>query len=64
MITRNYFVETMPQATDYAALSLTFRIAGNNLAAAAARVVTEWDGHHRLCIALADWYTTLANERK
>lgn len=36
--------------------------AGNNLAAAAHRVQSEYDGIHRLRIALAGWYKMRADE--
>lgn len=36
--------------------------AGNTLAAAAHRVSADYDGVHRLRLALAGWYTTLGNE--
>ena len=38
------------------------RRAGNDLAAAAHRVQQDYDGVHRLRLALAGWYTALANE--
>jgi hypothetical protein len=38
------------------------REAGNELAKAAHRVSTDFDGVHRLRLALAGWYTALANE--
>ena len=38
------------------------RYAGNNLATAAHRVQMDFDGIHRLRLALRDWYHALANE--
>lgn len=38
------------------------RRAGNELAEAAHRVSAEFDGVHRLRLALAGWYKALANE--
>lgn len=36
--------------------------AGGKLAEAAAFVIREKDGLHRLALALAEWYTTIASE--
>lgn len=38
------------------------RDAGCNLAEAASRVVHNYDGIHRLSLAISDWYKTLADE--
>ena len=38
------------------------KIAGNNLAHAAARVISDYDGLHRLSLSLAEWYTAIAND--
>lgn len=38
------------------------RAAGNELAEAAHRVSTDYDGIHRLRLALAGWYKALADE--
>ena len=38
------------------------RLAGNKLAAAALRVCEDYDGIHRLNLAIADWAKTIANE--
>jgi hypothetical protein len=38
------------------------RAAGNDLAEAAARISRDYDGVHRLRLAIAGWYTALANE--
>lgn len=38
------------------------KVAGNVLAEAAHRVQTEYDGVHRLRLALAGWYQALADE--
>lgn len=38
------------------------REAGCNLAEAATRVVRDYDGLHRLSIAISQWFTAIANE--
>lgn len=50
--------------TDFEALAHSFRMAGGELAVAATRVCASWDGHHRLCQAIARWHNVVANERK
>jgi len=62
-MTLETYKESMCSDQDYAALAYRFRKAGNKLAEAANRVISEWDGHHRLCIAVSEWYEEIANER-
>ena len=51
--------DPLPQlSADYQAL----KEAGNAMAAAAFRVATEYDGCHRLMLAVAAWATAVANE--
>ena len=38
------------------------RKAGNNLAIAAMRVIRDYDGIHRLSLAVAEWNKAIANE--
>jgi len=38
------------------------RVAGNNLAIAALRVINNYDGLHRLSLAVSEWATVIANE--
>lgn len=40
------------------------RKAGNELAIAAMRVVNEYDGVHRLALAVSEWSKVIANEGK
>ena len=42
--------------------SSRYRIAGCKLAEAAGFAIREHDGLHRLALAVADWYATIANE--
>lgn len=39
-----------------------FRSAGNKLAIAAIKVINEYDGLHRLALAVSEWTKTVANE--
>ena len=57
-----------PDAKYLAKLSVAYRDAGTNLAEAASRVIgsitnDRVDGIHRLALAVARWYQTLADER-
>ena len=38
------------------------RVAGNNLAIAAIRVIRDYDGVHRLSLAVAEWNKAIADE--
>jgi len=40
------------------------RKAGNNLAEASIRVIRDYDGIHRLALAVSEWAITIANEGK
>jgi len=40
------------------------RKAGNNLAEAAIRVIRDYDGVHRLAVAVSEWTMVIANEGK
>jgi len=57
------YIETL-RGADTDKLLAEFREVGTRLAEAASCVLRSWDGHHRLALAIADWYETIGNERK
>lgn len=63
-ITPKWYKESLSADADYLALAFRFRASGNNLARAAARMIGTWEGHHRLSLALVDWYKVIADERR
>lgn len=54
--------EEIGAAGQYAEEVAHLRKTGDDLAFAAARVVTEYDGIHRLRLALSEWYKIRADE--
>jgi hypothetical protein len=63
------FETSFHEGHDFVALSAAFRDAGMDLAVEASRVVESitrppgLDGIHRLSLAIARWYQTVADER-
>jgi hypothetical protein len=58
------YIKSLPPAENHHELLTEMRQTGTKLAEAASRVLRTWDGHHRLSLAVAEWFTLLANERR